>query len=79
MPTVVVAWFATNLLAYRIGMVVMGWHHPCPCLGSFTGVIHLSATAADKLMKIVLAYLLIGSYVALGWNWCQHKKTKVQI
>jgi hypothetical protein len=38
-------------------------------MGSLTSALHLSEKAADNIMKVVLAYLLIGSYGLLLWQW----------
>jgi hypothetical protein len=70
-----VAWLSTNFLVYRLGLWVIGWHHPCGCMGSLTGILHLSDRAADNIMKGVLAYLLIGSYGILFWQWRQRRTT----
>ena len=64
-----VAWISTNFLAYRAGLLLIGWHGLCGCMGSLTAVLHLSPHAADNIMKAVLAYLLIGSYAALLSQW----------
>ena len=32
-------------------------------------MLHLSDQAADNIMKVILAYLLIGSYGILFWEW----------
>jgi hypothetical protein len=64
-----VAWLATNFLVYRVGLWLVGWHHPCACMGSLAGMLHLSDQAADNIMKGVLAYLLVGSYGILLWEW----------
>jgi hypothetical protein len=69
-----VAWLATNFLAYRFGLVLIGYHKPCPCLGNFTDVLHIPAQTADTAMKIILAYLLLGSYATLFWLWRKGKK-----
>jgi hypothetical protein len=29
-----VAWLSTNFLVYRLGLWLIGWHHPCACMGS---------------------------------------------
>jgi hypothetical protein len=63
-----VAWISTNFLVYRLGLWFLGWHHPCACMGSLAGMLHLSDQAADNIMKGVLAYLLIGSYGILLWQ-----------
>jgi hypothetical protein len=64
-----VAWLSSNFLLYRIGLCWVGWHHPCSCMGSLAGMLHLSDQVADSIMKGVLAYLLIGSYGMLLWEW----------
>ena len=37
--------------------------------GSLSAALHLSDRAADNIMQAVLAYLLIGSYGILFWQW----------
>lgn len=69
-----VAWFSTSLLVYRLGTWYVHWHRPCGCLGGLTDAIHITPQTADMAMKIVLAYLLIGSYGSLFCLWRQHKK-----
>ena len=69
LATLLVAWLGTNFLVYRLGLWFIGWHHPCGCMGNLAGMLHLSDHAADNIMKIVLAYLLIGSYGILLWEW----------
>jgi len=70
-----VAWLSTGCLIYRLGLWWMGWHHPCSCLGNLTAALHISPQLADNLMKGVLAYLLIGSYGLLIWQWRQQRNT----
>ncbi len=69
-----VALLATNVLFYRAGLVLIGYHRPCPCLGNLTDALHISPDFADMTMKIILVYLLIGSYATLFWLWRQSKK-----
>jgi len=57
-----VAWLSTNFVVYRLGLWWMDWHRPCNCLGNLTDALHISPQVADNIMKVVLAYLLIGSY-----------------
>ena len=71
-----VAWISTNFLVYRFGLWLIGWHHPCGCMGSLAGTLHLSDRAADNIMKGVLAYLLIGSYAILFWQWRRERGAK---
>jgi len=69
-----VAWISSGFLAYRIGLIWIGYQMPCRCLGTLTSAIHVPPEIADVIMKVILAYLLIGSYTALFWFWWQRKK-----
>jgi hypothetical protein len=69
-----VAWLATNFLGYRLGLVWVGSHKPCGCMGNLTDILHISPQMADSIMSIILAYLLIGSYGTLFWLWKQKHK-----
>ena len=68
-----IAWLATNFVVYRLGLWWMGWKKPCSCLGNLTDSLHISPQLADNIMKIILAYLLIGSYGLLFWQWRRGK------
>lgn len=68
------AWLSTNFVFYRIGLVWVGWHKPCSCLGNLTDALHIPPQTADTVMKIILAYLLLGSYATLFWLWRQRGK-----
>lgn len=74
-----IAWLATNFVVYRCGLWWMGWRKPCSCLGNLTDALHLSPQAADNLMKVILTYLLIGSYALLVWQWRQGRQAKLQL
>lgn len=67
------AWLSTNFVVYRLGLWWMHWHRPCNCLGNLTDALHISPQVADNIMKVVLAYLLIGSYGLVIWQWRQSK------
>jgi|SRR5665213_287482 len=75
LPAGLVAWLATSFLAYRIGLVAVGYHRPCSCMGNLTDALHIPPQTADTAMKIILAYLLLGSYATLFWLWRQRKKS----
>jgi len=74
-----VAWLSSNFLVYRLGLWFIGWHHPRACMGSLAGMLHLSDRAADNVMKAVLAYLLIGSYGILIWQWRHRRIAPVRV
>jgi hypothetical protein len=66
-----IASLSTCFLAYRLGLWFIGWQRPCPCLGlgNLTDALHIPPQTADTAMKIILAYLLIGSYGILFHEW----------
>lgn len=72
-----VAWMSTTFLVYRLGLYSMDWHRPCSCLGNLTDALHISPQTADKIMKVLLAYLIIGSYGLLIWQWRKSKAKNV--
>jgi len=74
-----VAWISTNFLVYRLGLWFIGWHRPCGCMGSLSDMLHLSPRAADNIMKGVLAYLLIGSYLLLVLQWRAARRAHVGV
>jgi len=74
LPAGLVAWLATSFLAYRIGLTAVGYHRPCSCMGNLTDALHIPPQTADTIMKIILAYLLLGSYATLFWLWRQNRR-----
>jgi hypothetical protein len=63
-----VAWIGTVFLAYRLGLWWIGHEGSCPCLGNVTHSIGLSPSMEDLGVKILLGYLLLGSYSAVAWE-----------
>jgi len=61
----VVSWLAGAFLLYRFGVYWVGYHSPCPCLGSLTEVLHIPPAIADLLTKIIIGYLFVGSVATL--------------
>jgi hypothetical protein len=68
-----VAWLATSFAIYRLALYLAAYPKPCHCLGNLTDALHLSPELADTVMKVILAYLLIGSYAILFWFWKQRE------
>ena len=67
-----VAWISTIFVVYRIGLWGMNWVEQCSCLGNLLKDYHqVSPKTADSIMKVLLAYLLIGSYGLLICHWRQ--------
>jgi hypothetical protein len=71
-----IAWLATSLLMYRIGLVLVGYQKPCPCMGSLMDGLHISREAGNNVLRVVVGYLLVGSYAASYWLWKLHRKPK---
>ena len=69
-----VAWLASGFVLYRMALKWLDYQKPCSCLGSLTGALHIAPDKADLIMRIVLAYLFIGSYVILTWIWLHPEK-----
>jgi len=69
LQTALVGWLATSFLIYRIGLNWVGYNKPGSCLGNLTDALHVAPQTADTIMKIVLVYLLVGSYASLCWLW----------
>jgi hypothetical protein len=72
--TILVAWLSTCFLLYRFGLIWMGYHRPCACMGNLTDALGISSQVADNTMKMVLVYLLTGSYGVLWYLWLTGKK-----
>jgi hypothetical protein len=68
------AWLATSFLFYRFGLLLTGYHKPCGCLGNITDALHISPKNVDVGMKVILFYLLFGSYASLFWIWKQKRR-----
>lgn len=61
----IVAWLSTAFLIYRLALIWIGYHRPCMCMGNLTDALHIPAQTADNALKLVLAYLLLGSWATL--------------
>lgn len=66
LPVVLLVWLGASFVSYRLGLWWMGGPKYCSCLGTMTETLRLSPVAADLALKLALAYLLLGSLIALG-------------
>ena len=62
-----VALLATNWAVYRIGLLWLGCHPQCTCLGRLTDPLHLPRGTAGYLLEYLPVYLLLASYSAILW------------
>jgi hypothetical protein len=69
-----IAMLATNFMLYRFGLYWQGYRKTCNCLGDLTDALHIPPQITDTTMKIILAYLLLGSYATLFWLWKEKRK-----
>lgn len=56
-----IAWISTAFLAYRLGLYWVGFEGPCGCAGN----ANTWWSSIDAIMKVLLAYLFLGSYTFL--------------
>lgn len=64
-----IAWLSTAILVYRLGRIWVGYRRPCMCMGTVTASLHISPATADLIMRVVLAYLIFGSYSLIMWRF----------
>jgi len=64
-----IAWLASNIVIYRLGLWWGNEAAPCACLGTVTDALPFSPVTIEWMMKGILAYLLIGSYGVLISQW----------
>jgi cbb3-type cytochrome oxidase subunit 3 len=75
LKSILIAWLSSCFILYHFGLWLLHPKKLCPCFGNLTEALHIPPQTADTSMKIILAYLLIGSYTSLFWLWRQSKKT----
>ncbi len=60
-----IAWLGCNFVLYRLGVMLLTVGKPCPCLGSITEMLPLKPATIDRILSVVVAYLLFGSLLFL--------------
>jgi hypothetical protein len=76
---VLIGWLSTSFLIYRTGLWAINWQRPCHCLGNLTDAVHISPQTADTGIKVLLGYLLCGSYLSLLWLWKQKRSASATV
>jgi hypothetical protein len=69
LQTALIAWIATGFAVYRMGLILIDYQKPCPCMGNLTDALHIPPHLADTILKCIVGYLLVGSYAALAYLW----------
>lgn len=73
-----IAWLATVIASYRMGVAWLGWHTPCSCLGDLMEVLHISQEVGDWLMISVLAVLLVFSYSFIVMDYRESRSAEAK-
>jgi hypothetical protein len=63
----VLFWLSANFALYRLGMLFTK-NTNCPCLGSLYEKLGLKPEVFDNLVKLIVAYLVLGS-IAVLWSY----------
>jgi hypothetical protein len=66
LKAILIAWFSSSCVLYRTGLLWIGYHKPCPCVGQLTSRLGINDKTANICLWIILGYLLIGSAAALA-------------
>ena len=66
---VVILWFATNLIIYRLGLQWQGVHNIRGYVGMLAHTFNLSNGVTSSLLNILILYLFIVSGVLLIWKF----------
>jgi len=62
------AWLSTLFVAYHLILSLNGLHFPCMCVGNLLQSLPITASAANMVRDVVLAYFCVGSYAVLICN-----------
>ena len=63
------AWLATDYLAFRICLILIGVHPQNTCIGALTDPLHLSRSTTGLIISLVPVFLLLYSYSATIYLW----------
>ncbi len=74
-----IAWLAGTFCLYRLGLSVVGWRRPCPCLGTLTQALGISQALADMTMRLIAFSLLIASCTFVIVELRQRKALRISI
>lgn len=63
---VLIGWLSLSFILYRLALVFLDFHKPCPCLGSFTSMLNLDQGKVDIALKGVIGAMFVGSLCVIG-------------
>ncbi len=73
-----VLWIAAVFLTYRAGLWASGSSAPCPCLGGSLRWIVAHAESLDRLLRCIVAYLMLVSSLFLLSEWRESRAVILQ-
>lgn len=56
-----VLWLSSAFILYRLLLAHLAPGVPCPCLGTVTANMGIRQTTADAVLKVLIAYMFLGS------------------
>jgi DNA-directed RNA polymerase subunit RPC12/RpoP len=68
------AWATTNYFVLKFGFVCHDINPSTTAIGSLSDPFHLAHGISAQILNLVPLYLLLGSYVSLGWIWLDYFK-----
>lgn len=72
-----VLWLSASFILYRICIWRLSPGGPCPCLGSATASLGIKPAMADLILKLIVAYLFIGSALLVLCDLLKHESTRL--
>lgn len=73
------AWLATDLVLYRVGLAWAGAARPCNCMAGLANAFSLTPETADRIMLSILLYLLVASFGTLAWLYLFRPRTHLRM
>lgn len=68
-------WLSSSFVLYRLGIWLMLSVKPCPCLGTLTERLAVKPSTIDSVLKLIIAYIFIGSACCLISDWLRGKQS----
>ena len=74
---ILVAWAATNFLAYQLGIWWTHGPNVYSCLGNLTSALPVHPRTLNGIIFVLLGYFLLGAYVLLVLNWINNRRSVI--
>ncbi len=63
-----ITFLSSIIIAYRVGLVWVGWTKPCNCLGNMGDALPISPESTDNFMKFLLGFMFSGGVLFILMN-----------